>query len=194
MAGGRSHVPVSRIPGVRLSRLEEWLYLRHDVDQSPEAAFNAIVGQLDYAMLIVTAAAVERIGGCLVGFATQASISPPRFIVCISDKNHTCEIARETEHLGVHFLAAEDDDLAQLFGGETGHETDKLARVEWRPGSGGTPLLDRCPNRFVGRIADRRRVGDHFAFLLEPVEASHREEVQQLPFHRAKRIDPGHDA
>lgn len=162
--------------------------------ESAEAAFNEIVGELDYPMLIVTAAAGERIGGCLIGFATQMSISPPRFTVCISDKNHTCEVARDAEQLGVHFLAVEDDDLAQLFGGQTGHETDKFGLVEWRAGPQGTPLLDRCPNRFVGRIADRRRVGDHFSFLLEPVHASRGEDVRPFPFHRAKRIDPGHEA
>lgn len=164
------------------------------MEEGTEAAFNEIVGELDYPMLVVTAAAGERIGGCLVGFATQSSISPPRYLVCISDKNHTCEVARDAKQLGVHFLAASDDDLAQLFGGETGHETDKLGRVGWRPGPGGTPLLERCPNRFVGGIVDRRRVGDHFAFLLEPIEASHHDDVRPFPFHRAKRIEPGHEA
>ena len=162
--------------------------------ENAEAAFNAIVGELDYPMLIVTAAAGDRIGGCLVGFATQSSISPPRFIVCISDKNHTCEVARDAEQLGVHFLAVEDEDLARLFGGQTGHETDKFDQVEWRPGPGDTPLLERCRNRFVGRIVDRRRAGDHFSFLLEPVEAARGEEVRPFPFHRAKRIEPGHEA
>lgn len=162
--------------------------------QATESAFNEVVGQLDYPMLVVTAAAGGRIAGCLVGFATQSSISPPRFIVCISDKNHTCEVALHAERLAVHFLADDDDDLAQLFGGETGHETDKFARVEWTPGPGGTPLLERCRNRFVGRIADHRRGGDHFAFTLEPIEASCAAGIEQFPFHRAKRIDPGHEA
>src|SRR5215208_7631728 len=40
----------------------------------PLPAFEAIVAQLDYPMFIVTAAAGEERGGCLVGFATQASI------------------------------------------------------------------------------------------------------------------------
>jgi flavin reductase (DIM6/NTAB) family NADH-FMN oxidoreductase RutF len=157
-------------------------------------AFNEIVGELDYPMLIVTAAADDRIAGCLVGFASQVSIDPPRFTVFLSDKNRTYEVASEAEELAVHFLAEDDDDLAKLFGGETGHDIDKFERVEWEPAAGGTPLLERCENRFVGRILDRRRVGDHVAFLLEPTEATHGEDFNLFPFHRAKRIDAGHEA
>ncbi len=161
---------------------------------SPQEAFEEIVGELDYPMIIVTAAAGGRRAGCLVGFATQCSISPPRFTVYLSDKNHTYRVARDAEALGVHFLSTEDDDLARLFGGETGDEVDKFAELDWRAAAAGPPLIERCPNRFVGRVLDRRAVGDHVSFLLEPIEAERRQEVRPFPFHRAKRIDSGHDA
>jgi flavin reductase (DIM6/NTAB) family NADH-FMN oxidoreductase RutF len=165
-----------------------------DGQSGVERAFNEIVGELDYPMLVVTAAAGDAVGGCLVGFATQSSISPPRFLVCLSKRNRTCELAADAELLGVHFLSDGDDDLARLFGGETGHEIDKFERVDWQPGPEGTPLLDRCRNRFVGRILERTDAGDHIAILLEPVEAERGEPVRPFPFHRAKRIDPGHEA
>jgi flavin reductase (DIM6/NTAB) family NADH-FMN oxidoreductase RutF len=164
------------------------------VDDATESAFNEIVGELDYPMLIVTAAAGGRIAGCLVGFASQSSISPPRFSVFLSDKNRTFDVAHEAEELAVHFLAADDEDLAELFGGETGDEIDKFERVEWTPTEAGTPLLERCANRFVGRVVERRAAGDHVWFLLEPLAAVHGDELASFPFHRAKRIDSGHDA
>ena len=159
-----------------------------------ERAFNEIVGELDYPMLVVTVAGEDELGGCLIGFATQASISPPRFLVCLSKNNRTYRLATEAEQLGVHFLSREDGELARLFGGETGDEVDKFAAVGWRPGPGGTPLLDRCRNRFAGRILERTDAGDHVAFLLEPIAAERGEPVRPFPFHRAKRIDPGHEA
>ena len=164
------------------------------VSDDAAEAFERLVAELDQPMLIATAASGDERGGCLVGFSTQASISPPRYIVCLSENNRTYRIASAADHLGVHLVSEESEDLAELFGGETGDEVDKLARVGWQPGPGGAPLLDRCPNRFAGRIVDRWPAGDHVAFLLEPVLAEHREPVRPLPFHRAKRIDPGHDA
>jgi flavin reductase (DIM6/NTAB) family NADH-FMN oxidoreductase RutF len=158
------------------------------------AAFDKLVGELDYPMLVVTAAAGDERSGCLVGFATQCSIDPERFAVYISKKNHTLSVASEAEALGVHFLSADDGDVAELFGGETGDEVDKFAEIEWREGPGGAPLLDRCPNRFVGRVLDRHDVGDHVCFVLEPVEVGFAGGFTPLPFQRAKKIDPGHEA
>ena len=44
--------------------------------------FTKLVNQLDYSMLVVTAAANDERAGCLIGFASQVSIHPPRFLVC----------------------------------------------------------------------------------------------------------------
>jgi flavin reductase (DIM6/NTAB) family NADH-FMN oxidoreductase RutF len=164
------------------------------LDADVKKTFEALVAELDYPMFVVTAADGQRRAGCLVGFATQCSIDPPRFLACISVRNHTYRVAREAGVLAVHFLPADAEHLAQVFGGETGDEVDKFARCEWTPGPGGVPLLERCRNRFVGRVLDRLDAGDHVAFLLEPVAAEKEHRGGQFPFHRAKRIEPGHEA
>jgi flavin reductase (DIM6/NTAB) family NADH-FMN oxidoreductase RutF len=158
------------------------------------ATFNSLVGDLDYPMFIVTACAGGERAGCLIGFATQASIDPSRFLVCLSHKNRTYRVGVKAELLGVHFVPEEAEDLAELFGGQTGDEVDKFERCAWRPGPGGTPLLDDCPNRFVGRVLERMDCGDHDAFLLEPVLAERGTHSEEFTFHRAKRIEPGHEA
>ena len=160
----------------------------------PDLTFNALVADLDYPMVVVTTAAGSELAGCLVGFATQCSIDPPRFLVCISKQNRTYRVARGAELLAVHFLPADATDLAELFGGETGDRVDKFARCEWRPGPGGVPLLERCRNRFVGSIDTSVDLGDHVAFVLAPVMAEKGHGGGQFPFHRAKRIEAGHEA
>jgi flavin reductase (DIM6/NTAB) family NADH-FMN oxidoreductase RutF len=157
------------------------------------AAFNAIVGNLEYPMFIVTASAGDERLGCLVGFATQTSIDPPRFAVGLSRENRTFRHGRDAHVLGVHCVPADAADLAELFGGETGDEVDKFARCKWHDGPEGVPILDRCQRWFVGRVLDRFDAGDHELFLLEPVAASTAPE-DDFTFHRAKRIVPGHPA
>ena len=156
------------------------------------AAFNAIVGNLEYPMFVVTARAGDEPLGCLVGFATQTSIDPPRFAVGLSHTNRTYRRARDAELLGVHCVPAGAEDLAELFGGETGDDVDKFARAAWRDGPGGIPILDACENWFVGRVVRRVEAGDHDLFVLEPV-AAHAGEPSAFTFHRAKHIDPGHE-
>ena len=161
---------------------------------TPDETFQRLVAQLDYPMFIATVAAGGERSGCLIGFATQSSIDPPRFLAGISDKNRTFRVAREADAMAVHLVPEDATELAELFGGETGDELDKFERCEWRPGPGGVPLLDGCPNRFVGRIVERIDFGDHVGMVLEPFYAEADEESAQLGFHRAKRIEPGHEA
>ena len=158
------------------------------------ATFNALVGDLEYPMFIVTARADEEPLGCLVGFATQMSIDPPRFAIGLSHNNRTYRRGRDAELLGVHCVPADAEALAELFGGETGDEVDKFARCAWHEGPGGVPILDACPNWFVGRVVWRADAGDHDAFLLEPVAAQAGSDEDEFTFHRAKRIEAGHEA
>ena len=52
------------------------------------------VSLLDYPMFVVTTRAGDEPAGCLVGFASQVSIRPPRFLVGLSKRNHTYRVAR----------------------------------------------------------------------------------------------------
>ncbi len=159
-----------------------------------EKGFQRLVGALDYPLFVVTAAGEEERDGCLVGFATQVSIHPPLFLVCLSVKNRTHRIAQSAETMVVHFVPKERRDLAELFGGETADETDKLSQVEWRPGPGGAPIVAGLPNWLAGRIVQRLEFGgDHTGFVLSPVRAEFGSDEQELGFQEAKGIEPGHE-
>jgi flavin reductase (DIM6/NTAB) family NADH-FMN oxidoreductase RutF len=157
-------------------------------------AFDALVASLDRPMLIVTAADGAERDGCLVAFATQTSIDPRRFAVCISRVNRTYRVAQGAPVLAVHVVPSDGAALAELFGAETGDEVDKLAHCEWSPGPGGAPVLAGCPSWFAGRVVARHDAGDHEAFLLDPLAAAHDPGAGTFPFSRAKRIEPGHPA
>jgi flavin reductase (DIM6/NTAB) family NADH-FMN oxidoreductase RutF len=157
-------------------------------------SFDELMGELDYSMFIVTVANGARREGCLVGFATQTSVNPSRFLVCLSDKNRTTRLAAEVDHLAVHFVPARAEALAELFGATTGDDHDKFAECDWTPGPEGLPILDECRNWFVGRVLERLDLGDHVGLLLEPRVSSHGETGPEFSFHRAKRIDAGHEA
>ena len=145
-------------------------------------------------MFVVTACAGGERVGCLVGFATQASIDPSRFLVCLSKANRTYRVARRSPVVVVHFVPSDREDVAQLFGGETGDEVDKFARVSWRPGPEGVPVLEACDNWFAGRVLERVDLGDHVGFLLEPIAGQAARGERPFTLHRAKAIEPGHEA
>jgi flavin reductase (DIM6/NTAB) family NADH-FMN oxidoreductase RutF len=153
--------------------------------------FERLVATLDYPLCVVTTAVQTELAGCLVGFATQCSIHPSRFLACLSNKNHTFELARRSSTLAVHVIEEKHRMLAEIFGGETGDEVDKFARVSWHYAHG-IPILDACERWFVGSVLEQIPFGDHVGFLLEPIDTAKEAVSDQLTFQQARNIEAGH--
>jgi flavin reductase (DIM6/NTAB) family NADH-FMN oxidoreductase RutF len=158
-------------------------------------AFEKLVSLLDYPMFVVTTRTADESAGCLVGFASQVSIHPPRFLVGLSKRNHTYRVAKGASHLAVHLIERRHCELARLFGGETGDETDKFGRCAWHSGPHDLPILDDAAGWFAGVVLDCYDVGDHVGFLLEPIDGTAPGKLQQLvTFSDVRDLDPGHEA
>ncbi|PPS67417.1 MULTISPECIES: flavin reductase family protein [Streptomyces] len=158
------------------------------------AGMDEFIDRLNPEMYVVTAAAGGERAGCLVGFASQCSLRPVRFVVWLSELNHTFRVARNADVLAVHLLGREQHALAELFGGHTGDRTDKFRDVPLREAYGGALVLRDARAWFVGRIVTRTGGGDHIGFVLDPVEwGGHREDDGPLlRLSEAVTIDPGH--
>ena len=155
--------------------------------------FHAEMATLDGPMVVVTARAGADEAGCLVGFHTQASIDPPRYIVCLSKKNHTYRTARDAAHLGVHFLRDDQLAVAERFGEQCGALTDKFAGIAHHDGPHGVPVIDDCAHWFVGAVLGTLPINDHVAFALEPVASGGDEKRGGLlGFQAAKHLNAAH--
>jgi flavin reductase (DIM6/NTAB) family NADH-FMN oxidoreductase RutF len=159
-------------------------------------AFEELVAELDYPMFIVTAAADGEPSGCLVGFATQASIDPRRLLVFLSKRNHTFDVAQRSSTLVVHFLHAGNHDLASLFGEETGDHSAKFASCEWSAGPDGVPVLHGVRGWVAGRVIARVDAGDHVGHLLATLDAERSATPDDPPlmFQTVRDMSPGHEA
>ena len=157
--------------------------------------FDQLMAATDPAMVVVTAAAGDERSGCLVGFHTQTSIDPHRHAVLISKANHTFDVAVRATHLAVHFLTEADHELASAFGTLTGDRVDKFARVPWRRGPQGVPVLTACDHGLVGRkVSLLDDGGDHVAVTLDPVEVWSRGTFHPLRLSDVSDLTPAHDA
>jgi flavin reductase (DIM6/NTAB) family NADH-FMN oxidoreductase RutF len=153
---------------------------------------EAFTSCLETSLYVVTTSASDgEMAGCLVGFATQCSVIPIRFLVCLSSENHTYEVAARSDALGIHLLEEDQVELASLFGEETGDSVDKFQHCRWHRGQTGAPILDDCAAWVEGSILERVDVGDHQANLIRPVDAGgHRARV--MTYQRAPSFRPGH--
>jgi flavin reductase (DIM6/NTAB) family NADH-FMN oxidoreductase RutF len=160
-----------------------------------EEAFDRLMSLLDYPMFVVTTRAGDERAGCLVGFATQVSIDPPRFLLGLSKHNRTYRVASGSEHLAVHLVPRSHAEMARLFGGETGDRVDKFERCAWRAGPEEMPILDDAVGWFVGAVLARYDLGDHVGHLLAPVAGHAPQRFGQLvTFSDVRDLEPGHEA
>ena len=162
----------------------------------PAEAFDRLVSRIEYPMFLVTTSADDERSGCLVGFATQGSIDPPRLLIMLSKANHTYQVAQRADELVVHFLHEGNRGLAALFGEETGDEVDKFARCAWSQVEGiSSPVVSGTRGFVAGPILDRLDAGDHVAHLIGVSAAGlDRDAGGQLGFQAVRGLRPGHPA
>ncbi|GAA5073868.1 flavin reductase family protein [Nocardia iowensis] len=159
------------------------------------SGFDAVIATADYPVFVVTTRAGGRQAGCLVGFTSQVSIEPPRFLIGISKNNFTFGVAADADHLVVHLLGSEQSSLAALFGAETGDDINKFAHCKWHAGPAEQPILEAAAGWFAGRILERHDFGDHVGILIEPVAASApAPQTAPLRYNAVADLKPGHVA
>lgn len=159
-----------------------------------ESTFDDLMAGRDTAVAIVTTASGGQRGGCLIGFLSQCSIEPRRLAIWLSKANHTYQVGLTAKYMAVHFLTADDFDLAELFGTLSGDDVDKFERCHYETGPGGVPLLVECPNRIVARrVALLDDGGDHVCITLEPIEA-HGTRGEPLRIAALEGLVAGHTA
>ncbi len=156
-------------------------------------AVDAFTGTTDSPLVVYTVTAVTgEMSGCLVGFSTQCSIQPPRFLICLSKVNHSYFVAERAQAMAIHLLGEDQGDLADLFGSTTGDRFDKFEHCQWHPGPSGAPVLDHCAAWLEGKEIDRWSVGDHEAIVMRPEAGGRGPNSGLLTLRTAPHIQPGH--
>jgi flavin reductase (DIM6/NTAB) family NADH-FMN oxidoreductase RutF len=167
-----------------------------DHDSGGAGALDTFAERIDPSAVIVTTTDGNEHAGCLIGFHCQSSIAPERYAVWLSKANHTFRVAMFADRLAVHLLSEDDRDLAELFATTTGDVVDKFTRCGWTPGTGGLPLLDRLPNRMIGRRVSMVDTADndHVCLVLAPEVVETARPFVPLRISSITDLVPGHAA
>jgi flavin reductase (DIM6/NTAB) family NADH-FMN oxidoreductase RutF len=155
---------------------------------------EAITADADYPLYVVTATDGTEMSGCLAGFVTQSSIEPVRFIICISEVNHTFAVARRSRGLALHLLGSDQKPLASLFGQTSGDMVDKFATLAWSTAVTGAPVLTDCAAWIDGSVLEHRTAGDHEAFLVAVVAGGSGPHEGRLMLSDVPDFEAGHGA
>ncbi len=152
-----------------------------------------LMGSVDSPLIVVTASAEGERAGCLIGFHSQASISPQRYCFWLSKANHTYRVGLRSDCFAVHFLTTADRGLARHFGSRSGSEADKFTGLDITVTEEGVPLIAELPNRLlVERIAMLDDGGDHVCTTARVLSAESAGDFTPLRTSQLGDLPPGH--
>ncbi len=167
----------------------------------PRVKLDQLVGHVDamekaadVPLYVVTVGADDELSGCVAGFVTQSSMKPLRYLVCISEQNHTHGVATRSRGMALHLLGRAQRETASLFGEESTDQVDKFRSVGWAKGVTGAPILEQCVAWIEGPILARLNAGDHEAFLIEATIGGSGECDGQLMQSDVSDFTAGHPA
>ncbi len=122
---------------------------------------------LSYGLYIVTSRDEERLNGQIVNTVIQVTSDPARVAVIINKKNLTYEFILKSKSFGVSVL----EESAPLsffgpFGFRSGRDFDKFAKVEFREGITGCPLVtEHALSCLEAEVFEQIDLGSHTVFI-----------------------------
>lgn len=128
--------------------------------------------------------------GLAVNAFASISLDPPMVLVCVQHSSATHPALNRATHLGISILAADQLDVAKVFAskGEA-----KFARVPWRTGTFGAPLIDGSCAQLEVEIGERLEAGSHTVFTGRVVSAHH-DDLAPLVYSGGGFFDISHTA
>jgi 3-hydroxy-9,10-secoandrosta-1,3,5(10)-triene-9,17-dione monooxygenase reductase component len=133
--------------------------------------FRTALGSFATGVTIVTTRAGD---GQPIGLTANSfnslSLDPPMVLWALAKSSKSLPAFAAAEHFAVHILAADQQDLANLF---ATRGADKFADLDIDEGPGRVPLLPGCSARFQCRTAHQYDGGDHTIFVGEVVRFDH---------------------
>jgi len=96
-------------------------------------------------------------------FVMQASYDPLLLALSINPHHSSYGLLKQGRAFSVNVLKKDQLELAARFGGQ--ESADKLARIEWRPGRTGVPLLHQSMAWFECQLVGESPAGDHVMVL-----------------------------
>ena len=139
---------------------------------------------LSYGIYIVTSRDNERLNGQIINTAIQVTSDPARVAVIINKKNLTHELIAASGVFTVSVLE-ESTPLTFIgpFGFKSGRDIDKFAKVKFKTGITGAPLvIEHALSVLEARVIDQIDLGSHTIFIAEVVSSEVLKEGRPLTY------------
>jgi flavin reductase (DIM6/NTAB) family NADH-FMN oxidoreductase RutF len=164
-----------------------------DSTKSPEEKeiLDIALRRMPAPVAVIGARRGEITGGLTAAWVTRVSIDPVLILVSIGHERYTYDLMKDTTHFTVSILADNQVPAARLFGLQSRREVDKWSQVDHDLLGEGIPAVRDCAARFLCKVQDVFRTGDHDCFVGEVVTAENPSDRPALPMRGADYAPDG---
>lgn len=130
--------------------------------------------RLSYGLYILTASEGDKDNGCIINTVTQVTAQPNQIVVAINKQNYTHGMILRTGQFNVSVLTTESRfETYKHWGFQSGANTDKLERIEYRRTENGIVYIaNECNAYLSARVVSVTDLGTHSLFLAEVTGAA----------------------
>ncbi len=121
---------------------------------------RACMGCRASAVSIVTTAGGDRIHGMTVSDFTSVSLEPPLVLISAAKSARTLEVINEGKCYAINILAAEQQDLSNLFASKEGVAA-RFEGLDYETGVTGSPLIPGALANIDCSLIASHEAGDH---------------------------------
>jgi ferric-chelate reductase [NAD(P)H] len=134
---------------------------------TPQTVDRKAFRDLSYGLYLLTSCEEDRMNGQLINTAIQVTSDPPRVAVIVNKENLTHEFIQKS---GVFSISVLEESAPMSFFGpfgfRSGRDFDKFAKVPYRKGLTGSPLvIDFSLSVLEARVFHQVDLGTHTVFV-----------------------------
>jgi 3-hydroxy-9,10-secoandrosta-1,3,5(10)-triene-9,17-dione monooxygenase reductase component len=149
---------------------------------TPDAStFRETLGHFVTGVTIITALDGDEPVGMAANSFTSVSLDPPLVLFCAAHSSTTWPRIRGARTFTVNILDERQEDLCRLFAQKG---VDRFGQVGWRPGAGGSPVLDGVHAYIDCDIWAEYEGGDHMIVVGRVLDLGISAEAGPLLFYR----------
>lgn len=146
--------------------------------------FRAALGHFATGVTIVTALAADGAPvGLTVNSFNSVSLQPPLVLWSLALHSRALTIFQTATHYAIHVLAAHQQALAERF---AQRGVDRWRGLDWKPGTGGVPLLAGVAAVFECGSRSSYPEGDHVILVGEVLRCAYDDAQAPLLYHRGR--------
>jgi flavin reductase (DIM6/NTAB) family NADH-FMN oxidoreductase RutF len=147
-----------------------------------QAEFRRIMGHFASGVTVITACREGACYGITVSSFCSLSLEPPLVLICIDRRNSSHELIPQVGVFAVNILAENGEWLSRHF---ASREPDKFAKVGYRLGEHGAPLLNDALATIECRLVEQYPGGDHSIFVGEVLNVAAQDDRRPLLYFRS---------